>query len=110
MPSTGCPRSSPAFPATSSRPVRYPVACSPQAWSAGSLPYLLATALGLHPNALENQLEIHHPSLPDRLERVVLYGLAIGQSKLDLEYRRIGSTTFVAVRKREGDLSVRVVQ
>ena len=31
------------------RPVRYPVACSPQAWAAGSLPYLLTAVLGLVP-------------------------------------------------------------
>src|SRR5262249_17894609 len=30
-------------------PVRYPVACHPQAWAAGTVPYLLETSLGLMP-------------------------------------------------------------
>ena len=38
------------------REVQYPVACSPQAWAAGSMPYMLQHALGLHPHAFERQL------------------------------------------------------
>jgi glycogen debranching enzyme len=33
-------------------PVHYPVACHPQAWAAGSIPYMLESALGLVPEAL----------------------------------------------------------
>ena len=33
-------------------PVPYPVACHPQAWAAGAIPYLLAGGLGLAPDAL----------------------------------------------------------
>ena len=39
-------------------PVRYPVACSSQAWSAGTLPYLLETAPGLEANALKSEFRI----------------------------------------------------
>ena len=38
-------------------PVRYPVACHPQAWAAGSVPYLLQTFLGLTPDA--DQRAVH---------------------------------------------------
>jgi len=34
-------------------PVSYPVACQPQAWSAGAVPYLLTTALGLEGDGFE---------------------------------------------------------
>src|SRR5581483_9096126 len=32
-------------------PVHFPVACHPQAWAAGSIPYLIETILGLTPEA-----------------------------------------------------------
>ena len=38
----------------SSKPVPYPVACSPQAWAAGAIPYMLQIALGLQPALDEN--------------------------------------------------------
>lgn len=44
-----------------SYPVRYPTACSPQAWSAGAPLLLLRTMLGLEP--LENHLVVE-PALP----------------------------------------------
>ena len=34
-------------------PVPYPVACQPQAWAAGAIPYLLTSGLGLHAAGLE---------------------------------------------------------
>jgi glycogen debranching enzyme len=37
-------------------PVSYPVACHPQAWAAGSVPYLLTTLLGLMPEAFDRRL------------------------------------------------------
>ena len=45
-------------------PVPYPVACQPQAWAAGSIPYLLKWGLGLSPDAMEKRLRIVRPSLP----------------------------------------------
>lgn len=50
--------------------MRYPVACNPQAWSAGSLPYLLQAILGLVPNAFEQRLYIVRPGLPSWLDWV----------------------------------------
>lgn len=92
------------FPA----PVRYPIACNPQAWAAGALPYLLHTALGLEPNAPAHILEIRRPRLPSWLREVAVSGLQVGQSRIDLEYRRDASTTFVAVKRRVGDVEVRI--
>ena len=47
--------------ATYGRPVRYPVACSPQAWAAGSLPYLLTSVSGDCPGRLRPHAA-HHPA------------------------------------------------
>jgi glycogen debranching enzyme len=87
-------------------PVRYPVACNPQAWAAASIPFMLASALGLEPNALEGRLEIARPALPPWLSEVTVRGLRVGQATIDLRYRRVGDDTLVAVLGRTGDVDV----
>ncbi len=89
-------------------PVRYPVACSPQAWAAGAIPWLLQSALGIVPDALGKQLHIQRPSLPPWLGSVVLRGLKVGDATLDLRYERSGDDTLVALLDRTGDISLRV--
>jgi glycogen debranching enzyme len=89
-------------------PVRYPVACSPQAWAAGAIPYLLQSVLGIVPDALGRQLDIRRPCLPPWLGSVVLRGLRVGDASLDLCYQRSGKDTLVALLDRKGDVSVRI--
>ncbi|PZR97532.1 MAG: amylo-alpha-1,6-glucosidase [Candidatus Nephthysia bennettiae] len=89
-------------------PVRYPVACSPQAWSAGALPYLLQSALGLVGKATAAELEVRQPALPDWLHEVSISNLSVGRGRIDLKYRRSGGTTFVAVKRREGEVNVQI--
>lgn len=88
------------------KPVNYPVACSPQAWAAGSLPLMLAAALGFEPDALDKTLRIHRPHLPSWLSSVTVHDLPVGHAKVDLRYQREDQNTLVAVLKREGDLDV----
>jgi len=90
------------------RPVRYPVACRPQAWAAGALPLLLQTALGLEPDALGGVLRIRQPRLPDWLPTITCRGLRVGSATVDVQYRREGETTLAAVLDRQGDLDVLV--
>jgi glycogen debranching enzyme len=87
-------------------PVRYPVACSPQAWAAGAIPCMLASALGLEPHALHQRLQIKSPSLPSWLAEVTVRALRVGQATVDLRYHRVGEDTLVAVLDRQGDLDV----
>jgi glycogen debranching enzyme len=89
-------------------PVKYPVACSPQAWASGALPLMLRVALGLKARALEKRLLIHHPHLPPWLERVSLAGLKVGQATVDLDYRLLNGHTAVFVTGRSGQLDVHV--
>ncbi len=51
-------------------PVRYPVACHPQAWAAGTVPYLLESSLGLMPEAFDHRLRIVRPILPDFIHQI----------------------------------------
>jgi len=92
---------------TPNRPVSYPVACSPQAWAAGS-PYLMLQAmLGISAQAHRNVLAVHNPHLPTWLNTVEVRNLSIGDSKISLVFRREGEITSFSLLAREG--SVRVV-
>ncbi|HEY7061090.1 MAG TPA: glycogen debranching N-terminal domain-containing protein [Chloroflexota bacterium] len=91
-----------------SKPVRYPVACNPQAWAAGTIPYMLRTALGLQPDACEQRLRIVRPHLPDWLHWVAVHNLRVGDARVDLRYERSDAKTLVAVTDKRGDLTVTV--
>jgi glycogen debranching enzyme len=92
-------------------PVPYPVACRPQAWAAGAIPYLLTVALGLQPNALERTLRIRRPLLPRHLDSLTLRDLQVGDARVDLRFERVHpgkravAVTAATVR---GDLDVSV--
>jgi glycogen debranching enzyme len=68
--------------------VQYPVSCSPQAWSAGSLFMLLQGILGLWPRAEERVLLVRNPHLPEWLGEVEIEGLRIGRSEVTLRFFR----------------------
>jgi glycogen debranching enzyme len=87
-------------------PVRYPVACNPQAWAAGAVPHMLQSVLGLRPDGFGRRLLIHRPSLPPFLNRVEVRGLRVGDAAVDLRYERSGAATLVAVAGRKGELTV----
>jgi len=87
-------------------PVPYPVACQPQAWSAGSIPFLLKWGLGLSPAALEKRLRIIRPSLPRWLGRVDVTGLEIGDARVDLRFERAGDQVTLTDARIEGDIEV----
>jgi len=87
-------------------PVPYPVACQPQAWAAGSIPFLLKWGLGLSPDALEKRLRVVRPSLPRWLERVDVTGLEIGNARIDLRFERVGERVTLADARIDGDMEV----
>ncbi|MDQ3913474.1 MAG: amylo-alpha-1,6-glucosidase [Actinomycetota bacterium] len=64
-------------------PILYPTSCSPQAWTAGSVPLLLRTVLGLEPDPRERRLLVH-PVLPEGVTTVELSGVSIFGERHDL--------------------------
>jgi glycogen debranching enzyme len=91
------------------QPVRYPVACHPQAWAAGSIPYLVETFLGLAPDAYNNRLNIIRPYLPDFISEAELRHLRVGQGSVDLRFERKRDGSLEAhVGKVTGELTVEV--
>ncbi len=90
-------------------PIKYPVACSPQAWSAGTIPYMLSASLGFKPDALGKKLTLVKPKLPPWLHTVRISKLIVGDAHTELEFKREGDSTLVNVVGKRGDLEVHVV-
>ncbi len=88
------------------RPVRYPVACHPQAWAAGSVPFLLTTTLGLEPDAFERRLRVVDPALPAFVGHLEVRGMRVADASVDLVFDRDGDRTAVSVDRVDGDLRV----
>jgi glycogen debranching enzyme len=88
-------------------PARYPVACHPQAWAAGSVPYLLETSLGLTPQAFERRLLVARPRLPDFVYWLEMRGLKVGEASADIRFERVadGKIAF-KLTKVDGKLDV----
>jgi glycogen debranching enzyme len=87
-------------------PVRYPVACHPQAWAAGSIPYFVEVSLGLTPEGYERRLRIIRPILPDFVDRLEVHRLRVGSGHVDLSFERSSDGVAVKVLKVEGPLDV----
>lgn len=87
-------------------PVKYPIACHPQAWAAGTLPYMLSTLLGLRPDGFERKLHIVRPILPAGCAWLEWKRLRVGEAKADLRFERDGEHVRVRVLKTEGHLEV----
>jgi glycogen debranching enzyme len=88
-------------------PTLYPVACSPQAWAAGTPLLLLQSSLGLEFDADRNEILLRKPRLPAFLAEVTLRNLRLGQSTVDLMLRRHGSDDVsIQVLRNEGQIRV----
>ncbi|TQM64212.1 glycogen debranching enzyme [Humibacillus xanthopallidus] len=90
------------------RPVRYPVACNPQAWASGSLPYLLTAVLGIVPDAFAGTLHVIRPRLPGWLDWVEIKKLKVGASQADLRFERSGDLSLAVVTSKARDLQVMI--
>jgi glycogen debranching enzyme len=91
-------------------PVRYPVANHPQAWGAGSIPFMLTTLLGLEPDAFARKLRIVRPLLPNFVERLDVLRLAVGAAMVDLRFVRTAKDVTVEILRLDGELDVSVEQ
>ena len=91
---------------TSPLPVPYPVACSPQAWAAGSLFHLVSSTLGMRPDSQEKTLELRRPSLPDWLPGLRIHNLRVGEALVDIAVGGSGSKVSVEVLRRSGEMDV----
>lgn len=87
-------------------PTLYPVACSPQAWAAGSLFLTLQACLGLEVRARESRVYLHFTALPESLRQVCIRNLRVGSACIDLSFERHAETVGVDIPRRSGNVEV----
>jgi len=87
-------------------PTLYPVACSPQAWAAASVFYLLQSSLGLSFNPHRAEIQFHNPKLPKFLEALEINGLWTKDGCVDLRLQRYPNNVGIDVLNKEGDTKV----
>ena len=69
-------------------PVAYPVACSPQAWAAGTPLVFVQGLLGVQPNGLERTLTLR-PMLLPQMNELHVANLRVGDGRLSLKLHRL---------------------
>lgn len=87
-------------------PTGYPVACSPQAWSAGAVFMMLQACLGLSIDALRGRVTLSHPQLPPSIDKLTIRDLTVGEASAHLVLHRYSGTVGVNVEHRKGRLDV----
>ncbi|MGD0848126.1 amylo-alpha-1,6-glucosidase [Bradyrhizobium sp.] len=90
-------------------PTLYPVACAPQAWASATPFTLLEAALGLEFDAGRGEIRLRNPRLPAFLNEVILRGLQLGCSSVDLRVRRHGDDVSLEVLRTRGQIQVSIV-
>jgi glycogen debranching enzyme len=70
-------------------PTAYPVACLPQAWATGAPFMLLEACLGIHIDALRQEILIERPALPEGVDHLEIQSLQIGASTVSLSFSRV---------------------
>jgi glycogen debranching enzyme len=91
-------------------PTLYPVACSPQAWSAGAAFSLVQSALGLSIDGRRRRLCLSHPVLPSFLDTLELRNVAVGSGSVDLLVVRHREDVGINVTRRKGDVEIVIVK
>ncbi|MEH7306825.1 amylo-alpha-1,6-glucosidase [Neobacillus drentensis] len=67
--------------------VKYPVACSPQAWAAGTPLVFIQTLLGLFPNSITKEIHLS-PLLLDSMNELKVENISIGSGQLSVTIYR----------------------
>jgi glycogen debranching enzyme len=90
----------------SSGPTLYPVACSPQAWAAGSVYMVLQACLGLSVRGPERQICFTRPCLPPNLTELRVQNLRVGDATVDFLVHRNGIASSIEVLRKTGNIEV----
>jgi glycogen debranching enzyme len=87
-------------------PTLYPVACAPQAWSAGAVSLLVQACLGLRVEIDARRLSFTRPVLPEQIEWLRIVNLAVGEASVDLLLTRHTHDVGVTVLRRDGEIAI----
>lgn len=92
------------------QPTHYPVACSPQAWSSGTVFGLLEaiTGMGIGRDTVSGRVQVlfRNPVLPTGIQLLEISGLRLGEEEIDLQLHRSDHDTGVLVRRRTAGVDV----
>ncbi|QKV19159.1 amylo-alpha-1,6-glucosidase [Oricola thermophila] len=89
-------------------PTLYPVACSPQAWAAAAPFGMLAASLGLEVDARARTVRLTRPHLPERLERVMVRRIPVGDGTADIYITRAAGSVAIDVPHRSRGVEIDV--
>jgi glycogen debranching enzyme len=84
-------------------PIPYPVACSPQAWSAASVFLLIQASLGLKIDATARRVVFSRPVLPPSLPELRVFDLEVGGGRVDLLLTRHDEDVSIRALRRQGN-------
>ena len=87
-------------------PTSYPVACSPQAWAAATLPAFVQASLGLGFDPAARAVRFDRPDLPGFLDGLTLRSLSLGGARVSVLISRTPGEVSVSVIERDGDIHV----
>jgi len=90
-------------------PTLYPVACSPQAWAAGSVYMMLQACLGLEIDAPSRTIRFNRPMLPNLVNDLRIRNLRVGPALVDLSLHRYPDSVGVNVDRRSGPVEIIVL-
>lgn len=87
-------------------PTLYPVACSPQAWSAAAVFMLLQACIGISIDGPGKRIMLEKPLLPEGLNHLWIRGLKTRDCSLDLHIESKTSNVKVEVPRKQGECDV----
>jgi glycogen debranching enzyme len=91
-------------------PIRYPVACLPQAWAAASPFSFLRAALGLSTDARQKRVTLCRPELPPFVESLEIRRLRVGSERIDLRLVRYPEDVAVTLVNASGPVDLAVLK
>jgi glycogen debranching enzyme len=87
-------------------PTPFPVACSPQAWAAASMPAFVQACLGLGFDAASRTIRFDRPCLPKFLDSVTLQNLSLADARVSVRVGGSAGEALVEVIDLDGDIRV----
>jgi glycogen debranching enzyme len=91
-------------------PVAYPVACLPQAWSAGSVFMMMQACLGMRVDGWKGEVTVDRPRLPIGIDNLVIRNIAVGEARVNVIFERIGDRVVSYLDHRHEGLAPLVVR
>lgn len=87
-------------------PTLYPVACSPQAWAAGTPFLLLQACLGLEFDPGARTIRFRNPRMPSFTDEITLRNIGFADAKVDVMLRRMDDHVALRVLRNTGEIQV----